>query len=45
MDRAVAAAREVNPDLEFFFTSALTGEGMEDWLQLLRGLVRSPAPA
>lgn len=45
MDRAVAAAREVNPDLEFFFTSALTGEGMEDWLELLRGLVRSPAPA
>jgi hydrogenase nickel incorporation protein HypB len=45
MDRAVAAAREVNPDLEFFFTSALTGEGMEAWLELLRGLVRSPAPA
>ncbi len=45
VDRAVAAAREVNPDLEFFFTSALTGEGMEAWLEFLRGLVRSPAPA
>jgi hydrogenase nickel incorporation protein HypB len=45
IDKAVAAAREVNPDLEFFFTSALTGEGMEAWLEFLRGLVRSPAPA
>jgi len=35
MDRAVACAREVNPDLRFFHTSALTGEGMEDWYDFL----------
>lgn len=41
VDRAVAYAREVNPDLRFFFTSALTGEGMEEWYGLLRSLVGS----
>ena len=35
MDRAVAYAREVNPDLRFFFTSALTGNGMEDWYEFI----------
>jgi len=35
MDRAVGCAREVNPDLRFFHTSALTGEGMEDWYDFL----------
>jgi len=45
LDLAVRMAREVNPDLRFFFTSALTGEGMESWLQFLRGQVRSGAPA
>ncbi len=38
MDRAVAYAREVNPDLRFFFTSALTGDGMEDWYDFLAEL-------
>ena len=38
MDRAVAYAREVNPDLRFFHTSALTGEGMEEWYDFLATL-------
>ncbi len=40
MDRAVACAREVNPELRFFFTSALTGEGLQEWYDFLRSLVR-----
>lgn len=36
VDRAVAYAREVNPELHFFFTSALTGEGLEEWYAFLR---------
>jgi len=35
VDLAVAYAREVNPGLRFVFTSALTGEGMEDWYEFL----------
>ena len=38
MDRAVACAREVNPNLRFFHTSALTGEGMEEWYEFLATL-------
>jgi len=37
---AVAAAKKVNPELEFFFTSALTGEGLEEWYDFLRSQVR-----
>lgn len=40
-DKAVACAREVNPDLEFFFTSALTGTGLDSWYDFLRRLVPS----
>ena len=36
VDKAVAFAREVNPELEFFFTSALTGEGLDTWYDFLR---------
>src|SRR6266545_1254081 len=36
VDRAVKYAREVNPELGFFFTSALTGDGMDDWYTFLR---------
>jgi hydrogenase nickel incorporation protein HypB len=36
LDRAVAYAREVNPALRFFFTSARSGEGMTEWLNFLR---------
>lgn len=38
MDRAVACAQEVNPELRFFHTSALTGEGMEEWYDFLATL-------
>ncbi len=40
VDRAVACAREVNPELQFFFTSALKGDGLEGWYDFLRSLVR-----
>ena len=39
---AVANARRVNPDLECFFTSALTGEGMGQWFDFLRQRARQP---
>ncbi|MGD8320103.1 MAG: hydrogenase nickel incorporation protein HypB [Gemmatimonadota bacterium] len=42
VDRAVAYAHEVNPELEFVFTSALTGEGMDGWYEMLRAHVRAP---
>ncbi len=45
VDRAVAFAREVNPELEFFFTSALTGEGMASWYDFLRSHARTRAGA
>jgi hydrogenase nickel incorporation protein HypB len=35
VDRAVEYARSVNPDLKFFLTSALTGEGLDEWYQFL----------
>ena len=38
MERAVAYAREVNPSLQFFHTSALTGEGLKDWYRFLADL-------
>jgi hydrogenase nickel incorporation protein HypB len=43
VDDAVANARRVNPELGFFFTSALTGEGMEEWYGFLRQQVRAVA--
>jgi hydrogenase nickel incorporation protein HypB len=42
-DRAVEYAREVNPGLRFFFTSALTGEGMDEWYGFLEELCRTGA--
>ena len=42
LDHAVACAREVNPELEFFFTSALTGEGTAEWYDFLRSCVHTP---
>ena len=38
--KAKAFAREVNPGLEFFLTSALTGEGLEIWYDFLRAQAR-----
>jgi hydrogenase nickel incorporation protein HypB len=43
VDDAVANARRVNPELRFFFTSALTGEGMDQWYGFLRQQVRPVA--
>jgi hydrogenase nickel incorporation protein HypB len=45
LDQAVANARQVNPELRFFFTSAITGEGMDQWYGFLRNQVRATAPA
>lgn len=36
LDRAIANAQVVNPDLRFFLTSARTGEGLETWMGFLR---------
>jgi len=36
VDRAIGFARDVNPDIEIILTSARTGEGMEDWYDILR---------
>ena len=45
VDAAVASARAVNPELRFFFTSALTGEGLASWYDFLRTHARVPARA
>lgn len=42
---AVENARQVNPSLRFFFTSAATGEGMDHWFDFLREQVRACVPA
>ena len=42
VEQAVAFAREANPGLEFFFTSAKHGDGMEGWFDMLRRSVRIP---
>ena len=39
MDKAKEFALQVNPDLRFFLTSALTGEGLENWFSFLEGCV------
>ncbi len=44
VEQALGFAREVNPDLAFFRTSALTGEGLDTWFNFLRQLTRRPAP-
>ena len=36
---ATGFARDANPNLELLYTSATTGEGLDDWFDLLRGLV------
>jgi len=42
VELALGYAREVNPDLQFFRTSALTGEGLDTWFNFLRQLARRP---
>lgn len=43
VQRAIGFARDVNPRLELFFTSARTGEGMQEWYAFLRREVRAVA--
>ena len=44
VDQAIANARKVNPALDFFATSALTGEGVDVWYDFLeRWVAGSPA--
>ncbi|MBI4408176.1 MAG: hydrogenase nickel incorporation protein HypB [Gemmatimonadetes bacterium] len=44
LERAVEFAREINPELRFFFTSALTGEGMLEWYDFLKAQVSAVRP-
>ena len=43
VDRAIAAARSINPELELFRVSALDGTGMDAWLDFLRARARMVA--
>jgi len=45
VEKAKAFALEVNPELEFFLTSALTGHGLEGWYDFLRARTRGSRPA
>lgn len=36
VERAVLTARQINPELQFLFTSAVRDEGMEEWYGFLR---------
>jgi hydrogenase nickel incorporation protein HypB len=40
MDRAVANALSVNPELEVFHVSAMTGQGLDGWFDFLRDTAR-----
>jgi hydrogenase nickel incorporation protein HypB len=40
VERAVALAQEVNPALQFFLTSSLLDDGLEEWYGFLRSQVR-----
>lgn len=42
LEAAIEAAKSVNPDLRFFRTSAVTGEGVEVWSGFLRNLAARP---
>lgn len=42
VDQAIAFARQVNPDLQFFLTSARTGEGLDGWFDFLRSAAEAP---
>ncbi len=41
VNQAVAFARQVNPALEFYFTSATTGTGLDAWFDFIRRMARS----
>lgn len=40
IEQAVGYVEEVNPDLECFFVSARTGEGLEEWFRFLKTQAR-----
>ena len=44
MDRAVANALSINPKLDVFRVSALTGEGLDSWFDFLRQSARQVTP-
>jgi hydrogenase nickel incorporation protein HypB len=44
VERCEAAAREVNPRLEFRRISATTGEGLEGWYEWLRAKRKALGP-
>jgi hydrogenase nickel incorporation protein HypB len=44
VNQAVRFARQVNPNLEFLFTSALTGEGLPMWFDFVRDQARAAQP-
>jgi hydrogenase nickel incorporation protein HypB len=44
VELALGYARQVNPDLQFFRTSSLTGEGLDEWFDFLRQLARRVVP-
>ncbi len=44
LEAAIANARQVNPELRFFRTSARTGEGLPEWFSFLRAEAREPVP-
>jgi hydrogenase nickel incorporation protein HypB len=45
IDRAVESAREVNPELTFFHTSARTGEGLPEWYAFLEAAAKEAGSA
>jgi hydrogenase nickel incorporation protein HypB len=45
VDRAIGFARQVNPALQFLFTSALTPHGMDPWYDFLRAQVAGTVSA
>ena len=44
VEAAIANARQVNPALRFFRTSARTGEGLQEWFSFLRAEARELVP-
>ncbi|HTO73266.1 MAG TPA: hydrogenase nickel incorporation protein HypB, partial [Gemmatimonadales bacterium] len=45
VERALRYAHQVNPELEFFMTSGLTGQGMDEWFSFLRRQAGVSIPA
>lgn len=45
IEKCIANARRVNPDIQALRVSATTGAGMQDWYRWLEGTLRQPQPA